>query len=266
MPKPEDLLVNLISLKGKRALITGSASGIGKAIADRFAEAGADLILVDIDDKNLIKTAGDLKVWKVNVIPKKVDLSKKREIDQLWKDIEGFEPDILVNNAGIYPFRDFLEVDEAFYHKVHAINLEAVLWMCQQMIRAKEKQGGVIINVSSIEAVLPFKKSMVHYDASKAGVIGLTRGLAKDFSDKGFRINALIPGGIATPGTKGAAMEFLKGNFGLAKTGYDFMSRLPMGRWGNPDEVAKAAIFLASDLSSYITGVFLAVDGGFLSA
>ena len=134
------------------------------------------------------------------------------------------------------------------------------------MIDTRIKKGGVIINVGSIEAILPFKKDMVHYDASKAGVIGLTRGLARDYGEKGFRINALLPGGIITQGTKGAAKEFLKGNIGLAKTAYDFMMRIPLGRLGEPDEVARATLFLASDLSSYTTGALLAVDGGFLYA
>jgi NAD(P)-dependent dehydrogenase (short-subunit alcohol dehydrogenase family) len=199
-----------------------------------------------------------LKEWGGEVTPRKVDLSKKAEIDALWDALKGEEPDTLVNNAGIYPFKDFLEMDEA-------INLKSALWMCQRMIAARKK-GGVIINVGSIEAVMPFKKGMVHYDISKVGVIVLTRGLARDFGDKGFRINALIPGGIVTQGTKGAATEFFKGNISLAKTGYDFISRIPMGHFGDPDEVARAALFLACDLSSYVTGALLAVDGGFLSA
>jgi NAD(P)-dependent dehydrogenase (short-subunit alcohol dehydrogenase family) len=259
-------LAELVSLRGRRALITGSAAGIGRAMAERFAEAGAELILVDVNDKKLEEAAKELSEWDLNVSTVKADLSKKEEIDRLWKGLEGSEPDTLVNNAGIYPFRNFLEIDEAFFDKVTGINLDAVLWMCQHMIKARRKQGGVIINVGSIEAVLPFKKGMVHYDASKAGVIGLTRGLARDFSDKGFRINVLLPGGIITPGTKGAATEFFKGNIGLAKAGYDFMARLPMRRVGDPDEVARAALFLACDLSSYVTGVLLPVDGGFLSA
>jgi NAD(P)-dependent dehydrogenase (short-subunit alcohol dehydrogenase family) len=259
-------LGELVSLKGRRALITGSAAGIGRAMAERFAEAGADLVLVDIDENKLEKAVYELKEWGVDVAPKKLNLAKKAEIDCLWDDLRGSEPDTLVNNAGIYPFCDFLEIDEAFFEKVFAINLEAMLWMCQRMIEARKKEGGVIINVGSIEAILPFKKGMVHYDASKAGVIGLTRGLARDFGEKGFRINVLLPGGIVTPGTKGAATEFFKGNIGLAKAGYDFMARLPMGRVGEPDEVARAALFLACDLSSYVTGALLAVDGGFLSA
>jgi NAD(P)-dependent dehydrogenase (short-subunit alcohol dehydrogenase family) len=266
MPKPKKSLSELVSLKGREALITGSAVGIGRSIANRYAEAGADLILVDINKEKLEEAAEELKEWGVDVAPKRIDLSKKAEIDHLWVELEGSEPDTLVNNAGIYPFCDFLDIDEALFEKVHSINLEAVLWMCQNMLSARKRMGGVIINVSSIEAVLPFKKGMIHYDASKAGIIGLTRGLARDFSDKGFRVNALLPGGIVTPGTKGAATEFFKGNIGLAKTGYDFMSRLPMGRVGDPDEVARAALFLASDLSSYVTGVLLPVDGGFLSA
>jgi NAD(P)-dependent dehydrogenase (short-subunit alcohol dehydrogenase family) len=259
-------LGELVSLKGRRALITGSAAGIGKAMAERFAEAGADLILVDIDEKQLLEACRELKEWGVDVVQKRVNISKKVEIDALWNELSESIPDTLINNAGIYPFCDFLDIDEAFFEKVYTINLEAVLWMCQRMIEARRKEGGVIINVSSIEAILPFKKGMVHYDTSKAGVIGLTRSLARDFGDKGFRINALLPGGIVTPGTRGAAKEFFKGNIGLAKVGYDFMARLPMGRAGEPDEVAKAALFLASDLSSYVTGVLLPVDGGFLSA
>ena len=259
-------LAELVSLRGRRVLITGSAAGIGKAMAMRFAEAGADLVLVDIDEKKLKEAAVDTRKWGVDVATNKVDLSKKPEIDALWNALKGSEPDTLVNNVGIYPFRDFLDIDEAFFEKVCSLNLESVLWMCQRMIKARNKKGGVIINVSSIEAILPFKNGMVHYDTTKTGVIGLTRSLARDFGDKGFRINALLPGGIVTQGTKSAATEFLKGNISLAKTGYDFITRIPMARLGEPDEVARATLFLACDLSSYMTGVLLAVDGGFLSA
>ncbi len=263
---PDKSLADLISLKGRRVLITGSAAGIGKAMANRFAEAGADLVLVDVDQKKLGEACSELKKFGCEVEPRRVDLSKKPEIDSLWCDFEGREPDTLINNAGIYPFKDFLDVDEAFLQKVYSINLESALWMCQHMIEARKKKGGVIVNVASIEAVLPFKKGMIHYDVSKAGVIGLTRGLARDFGDKGFRVNCLLPGGIVTPGTKSAATEFLKGHYGLAKTGYDFMTRIPMGHFGYPDDVARGALFLACDLSSYVTGALLAVDGGFLSA
>jgi len=109
------------------------------------------------------------------------------------------EPDILVNNAGIYPTKPFLEVDETFLKKVLDINLYSTFWMCQNMIRNRLKKGGVIINVGSIEAIMPFKEKLCHYDISKAGIMVLSRALASEYSKKGFRINVLVPGGIWTP-------------------------------------------------------------------
>ena len=146
------------------------------------------------------------------------------------------------------------------------VNLNQVLWMCQYFIKKNLNQGSTILNVSSIEAILPFKEGMSHYTISKLGVIALTRGLAKDFGKKGFRVNVLVPGGIITPGTKNVAKDIAKLKFGLLKTGYDFSTRLPLGRAGGPDEVALAALFLVSDMSSYITGALVPVDGGFLSS
>ncbi|MDQ1280112.1 MAG: family oxidoreductase [Thermoproteota archaeon] len=266
--KIEDLrpISDLVSLKGRRALITGSATGIGKAMACRFAESEAALELVDINEEMLRSTKDELTNFKVEINIHRVDLSKKDEIISLWKKLDRREPDILVNNAGIYPFKNFIEIDEAFLEKVMKINFYSAFWMCQHMIRARMDKGGVIINIGSIEAVLPFKEGMAHYDSSKAGVIALTRALAKDYGKEGFRINAIIPGGIITSGTKNAAKEVLKLNFGLIKTGIEFRNRLPLGRFGQPDEVALIALVLASDLSSYVHGSLIPVDGGFLSA
>ncbi len=259
-------LDELISLDGKHALITGAAAGIGKAIATRFAEAGARLSLVDIDGDNLAKTEGELAELGTQVSSHEADLSDKSAIDGLWADLSGSEPDILVNNAGIYPFKHFLDVDEAFYRNVMKTNLDSVYWMCHQMIGKRRKQGGVIINVGSIEAVLPVKDDLAHYSASKAGVIALTRALAKEHAKHGFRINAILPGGIITPGTKSAAKQILKLKLDLLKTGLEFMQRVPVGRLGQPDEVARMALVLASDLASYMHGAAIPVDGGFLSA
>ncbi|MFH0749001.1 MAG: SDR family oxidoreductase [Candidatus Bathyarchaeota archaeon] len=256
----------LISLKGKRALITGSATGIGKAIALRFAEAGASLDLVDINEELLTNVKDELARFAVELTLHRVDLSQKEEIDCLWATLLTKEPDILVNNAGIYPFKNFVDVDEAFLDKVMAINFYSVFWMCQHMIRTRSSQGGIIINVGSIEALLPFKGKLTHYTSSKASVIALTRALAKDYGKDGFRINAIIPGGIITSGTKTVAKELLKFNFGLIKTGLDFKKRLPLGLFGQSDEVACMALVLASDLSRYVHGLLIPVDGGFLSA
>jgi len=259
-------LSELISLKGKRALITGSAVGIGRAMAYRFAEAGADLDLVDMNIKGLGLVKKELARFESEIDIHKVDLSREEEVDALWEELNGKEPDILVNNAGIYPFKNFLEVDDAFLKKVIDINLRSALLMCQYMIRKRLKRGGVIINIGSIEAIVPIAEDLIPYDISKTGVIALTKALAKQYGRNGFRINVILPGGITTPGTKAVAKEVARFKTGPLKTGIEFAMRLPLRRGGQPDEVARIALVLASDLSSYVHGALIAVDGGFLSA
>ena len=231
----------LISLKGKCSLITGAAAGIGKVTVLRFAEAGSDLELVDINLEGLKNVANDIKDrYDVEVDIHRVDLSNKNEIDELWKELEGDEPDILVNIAGIYVFEDFLELDENLLEKVMRINLYSVIWMCQHMIRTRLNKGGVIINVGSIESIIPFARNLVHYDVSKIGIVALTRVLAREYGRKGFRVNAVIPGGIETEGVKKLKKEALtKLRVDIISTGIDFMKRVPMGRLGDPDEVAR---------------------------
>ncbi|MCD6323833.1 MAG: SDR family oxidoreductase [Desulfurococcales archaeon] len=263
-----DRLCDLLSLRGKVSLITGAASGIGEAMALRFGEVGSDLYLVDVDEEGLRRVAGRVKgEFGVDVRSFRVDLRSKAEVDRLWGEIRGSEPDVLVNNAGVYLFRDFLEVNEDFLELTLSVNLKSVFWMCQHMIRARKGRGGVIINVGSIEAVLPFAKGLVHYDVSKIGVIGLSRALAREYGKDGFRVIALVPGGIETKGVEKLKREaILKLKIDVIKTGVNFMSRLPLGRMGKPDEVARMAVVLASDLASYVTGAVIPVDGGFLSA
>ena len=259
-------LAELISLKGKRALITGSAVGIGRAMAYRFAEAGADLDLVDMNIKGLELVKKELVPFKSEIDIHKVDLSREEEVDALWEELSGKEPDILVNNAGVYPFKNFLEVDDAFLKKVIDINLRSALLMCQYMIRKRLKKGGVIINIGSIEAIVPIAEDLIPYDISKTGVIALTKALAKQYGRNGFRINVILPGGITTPGTKAVAKEVARFKTGPLKTGIELAMRLPLRRGGQPDEVARIALVLASDLSSYVHGALVPVDGGFLSA
>jgi len=235
-------------------------------MSSRFAEAGAALELVDIDEESLKIVKKELAKFNSEINIYKVDLSKKEEIDVLWEKLEGKEPDILINNAGMYPFESFLKVDEPFLKKVMDINLNSALWMCQQMIKRRSRRGGVIINIGSIEALMPFAEDLVPYNISKTGVIALTRALAKEYGKVGFRINVIIPGGIVTPGTKAVAREITQFKIGLLKTGLLFKTRLPLNRGGQPDEVARIALVLASDLSSYVHGALIPVDGGFLSA
>ena len=266
LKKSEPPISKLVSLEGKKALITGSATGIGAAIAKRFAESGASLDLVDVNEQKLNKVKDNLQQFKTNIEIHKINLCSREEINVLWKDLQGKEPDILVNNAGIYPPKPFLDVDETFLKKVMDVNLTAVFLMCQHMIRARIKNGGTIINMGSIEAILPLKEGLAHYDISKAGVISLSRALASEYGRHGFRINVLIPGGIWTQGTKSLARQMIKFNAGIVKSGIEYNMRTPLGRMGQPDEVARMALVLASDLSSYVSGALVVVDGGFLSA
>jgi NAD(P)-dependent dehydrogenase (short-subunit alcohol dehydrogenase family) len=259
-------LGELISLKGKRTLITGSAAGIGRAMAVRFAEAGSALQLVDIDGKKLAGLEKELAALGSRVDTFEVDISQKEEIDSLWEGLKGSEPDILINNAGIYPFKGFLEIDRDFLTRVMDINLYSVVTMCQHMIAGRMRKGGVIINIGSIEAIMPFAEGLVPYDLSKIGVIALTRSLAKEYGRHGFRINAIVPGGIATPGTRAVAKRLAHFDTEVIRTGIEFKMRLPLNRGGQPDEVARIALVLATDLASYVQGALIPVDGGFLSA
>jgi NAD(P)-dependent dehydrogenase (short-subunit alcohol dehydrogenase family) len=265
MPK-QKTISELISLQGHQALITGAAAGIGRAITQRFAEAGAELNLVDRDAAALNAFTRELAKTGAKARSFVVDLSSKNDIEHLWEEIGSPFPDILVNNAGIYPFRDFTDIDQDFVDRVMDTNLHSVTWNCYEMIRRRRKQGGIIIKLGSIEAVLPFKDDLAIYSVSKAGVIALTRALAKEHAKHGFRVNALLPGGILTKGTKSAAKGVLQFKLGLMKTGWDFRQRLPAARFGLPDEVARMALMLASDLASYVHGAVIPVDGGFLSA
>ncbi len=256
----------LVSLKKRKALITGSGTGIGEAIAYRFAEAGAALELVDINIARLNKVKADLSQFQSEINIHKIDLSVKEQINALWKNLEGTEPDILVNNAGIFPSRSFLKVDEAFLEKIMDVNLNSVFWMCQHMIKARIKKGGTIINTGSIEAVMPLKPGLCHYDISKAGVMVLSRALASEYGKHGFRINVLVPGGIWTQGTRNLAKQAIRFGSDVVKTGIEYKMRTPLNRMGQPDEIARMALVLACDLSSYVNGTLVVVDGGFLSA
>ncbi|GHF23652.1 SDR family NAD(P)-dependent oxidoreductase [Pseudolysinimonas yzui] len=259
-------LVDQLSFAGKKILVTGAASGIGRAICTRFDEAGATLVMVDSDARGLQATLASLTGAGHDL--QVVDLEHKADIDALWTRLgTGSVPDVLVNNAGIYPMRDFLDVDEAYLRRTLDINLNATFWMCQNFIARRGSRGGVIVNTSSVEAILPFKDDMVHYSISKAGVLALTRSLARDYGGKGFRTNVVIPGAITTPGTQALVRNaILRLSFKLAKTGYAFQQRLANRRWGYPDDVAKVVLFLSSDLASYVQGAALPVDGGFLSS
>ncbi len=247
-------------------MITGAAAGIGQAIARRFAETADDLYLVDKDGTGLQAAAAALGPVPAGVHLYEIDLAAKEGVDELWERVKGREPDVLVNNAGVFPFKDYLETDEEFLDQVLDINLKSVFWMCQYMVSRRGRRGGNIVNIGTIEAVLPFKADLAAYTVSKSGVIALTRTLAREYGRKGFRVNAVLPGGVVTPGTRDAAMEVLKGKVGLIGDLIRYRQRLPIPRVALPDDVARMVVVLASDLAHFVNGALVPVDGGFLSA
>lgn len=263
-PKP---LAQMLDLTGETAVVTGAAAGIGQATARRLAEAGARVILVDRDLLGLEALRDELEAAGARgVSVHEVDLLDSAAIDRFWDGLDGPVPTILVNNAGLYPAKAFHEVDDTLYRATVGVNLDAVFRMCQRFLKARYLRGGKIVNIGSIEAVLPFKEDLATYSVSKAAVIALTRALAREYAKHDVRANVVLPGGVITPGTREVAKGVLKGKVGLLKTGYDFIQRVPARRMGTPDEVARVVLFLCSGLATYMHGAVLAVDGGFLSS
>lgn len=260
-------MMQLLSLEGRGAVVTGAASGIGRAIASRLAELGAGLVLVDRDEDGLRGTVERIASERAATPAPRtevLDLTEQAAIRALWQRLDPV-PEVLVNNAGSYPMQPFARIEPEDYRRVMSLNLDAVFWMSQEFVRRRGRQGGVIVNIASIEALLPFKDALAHYSTAKAGVIALTRAVAHEHAKNGFRANVIVPGGIDTPGTRKVASEVLRFRLDHLVTGLDFSRRLPLGRMGEPDDVARVVAFLASDASSYMTGTVVPVDGGFLS-
>ncbi len=239
----------------KVVIVTGAAHGIGRAIARRFAEEGAHVIINDVNPAGVEAVVQEITANGGSALAGVADVSKKSEVDALFNAVLARfgTVDVLVNNAGLIDVeRHFLEGDEAWWDRVLAVNLKGV-FLCS--LRAAHvmarKRRGVIINMSSGGATHSHR-GMAAYDASKGGIEALTRAMALDLAPYGIRVNALIPGSIDT---QGMAPEVKR----------ERGQTIPLGRVGEPEELAGPAAFLASDDASYITGHTFAVDGGLLA-
>jgi glucose 1-dehydrogenase len=249
-----------MALTGKTAIVTGAAGGIGLAIAQRFLHDGARVMIADVDHEKGEKAERDLaKLGKVQFV--KADVGKRLDIHNLVAaTIDAFgDIDILVNNAGIVHGADFLDLKEEDFDRVLQVNLKGSFLAGQAvarfMVEKVEKGGsaGSIINMSSINAVVALP-DQVAYSVSKGGVNQLTRAMALSLAPHGVRVNAIGPGSIMTD------MLASVNSDAAAKT--RILSRTPMGRVGEPSEIAAIAAFLASDDASYITGQTIYADGG----
>lgn len=241
------------------AVVTGAGSGIGRAIAIRFAEEGANIAVPDLKEEGAAETVDVIRNLGQEAIFVKTDVSRSEEVQaSLRKTLECFgQIDILVNNAGINIYRPIEDFTDEDWHRVVGVNLSGVWFYCRYIIpHFLERGRGVIINIASIGA-FQTSHNRAPYMASKGGVVSLTKALALDLADRNIRVNAIAPGVVET--AMGAAWRAVRANYRAAT----FLT--PMGRFGQPVEIANAAVFLASDEASFITGHTLCVDGGMLS-
>jgi NAD(P)-dependent dehydrogenase (short-subunit alcohol dehydrogenase family) len=246
-------------LEGRVAVITGGASGLGLATAKRFASEGAHVVIVDMNE-----TAGTAAASDVGGIFVKADVTNAEQVDNMYKvafDTYG-SIDIAFNNAGISPPDDdsILTTEIDAWRRVQEVNLTSVFLCCKAVIPYMQKQGkGSIINTASFVATLGAATSQISYTASKGGVLAMSRELGVQFAREGIRVNALSPGPVNTP----LLVElFAKDPERAARR----LVHIPMGRFGEPHEIAGAVAFLASDDSSFITASNFLVDGGITGA
>ncbi|HEY6935011.1 MAG TPA: 3-oxoacyl-ACP reductase [Marmoricola sp.] len=246
-------------LEGRVAVVTGGCSGIGLATVRRFAEEGARVVIGDIDDDRGEEIAKELDGTFVHV-----DVASKEQVDSLFgtaKDVHG-SIDVAFNNAGISPPEDasILDTDLDAWRRVQEVNLTSVYLCCKAVLPYMlEQKRGSIINTASFVAVMGAATSQVSYSASKGGVLSMTRELGVQFAREGVRVNALCPGPVNTPLLREL---FAKDPERAARR----LVHVPMGRFGEPEEMANAVLFLASDESSFITASTFLVDGGISGA
>ncbi len=242
-------------LKGKVAIITGAGRGIGKAIALKLAEAGADIVINDIPGSDYADEAkAEVEALGVKAIVVRGDVRNTEDVENLVsKTVEEFGGvDILVNNAGITRDGLMIRMSEDDWDTVMDINLKGAFNCIKAAVRPMmKKRSGSIINIASIVGVMG-NAGQANYVASKAGLIGLTKTVAKEFSTRNIRCNAVAPGFIESHMT-----DVLDENVKKA-----YFDAIPLSRFGKTEDVAKAVLFLASDMSGYITGQTINVDGG----
>jgi NAD(P)-dependent dehydrogenase (short-subunit alcohol dehydrogenase family) len=247
-----------VRLRGKSALVTGAAHGIGRACAQAFAAEGARVMLADLDAQAAQVAAAAMGGDAASVA---CDVSRKADVERaVAATAEAFGGiDILVANAGIVHAAEFLDLEEADFDRVLAVNLKGVFLAGQAAARRMVGQGGggAIINMSSVNAVLAIP-NQVPYVVSKGGINQLTKVMALALAPHGIRVNAIGPGTILTDLAKKAVL-------GNREAERRILSRTPLGRMGEPAEVARVAVFLASDDASYLTGQSIYPDGGRLA-
>lgn len=247
-------------LDGKVAVVTGSSRGIGRAIAIKFAREGASVVVNSRKKADAEKVVKEIMEEGGRAVAIEADVSKAKDVQKLVAAaVKSFgKLDIFVNNAGIISFSSFLELKEEDWDALMAVDLKGV-YLCMQAAAKqmiKQGKGGKIINISSIAGFIGFPK-LAHYCAAKAGVIELTKEAAIELAPYKINVNSIGPGAIKTDMTKGIESDPMQLK--------QILARIPLGRLGEPEDIANAAAFLASDEADYMTGEVVFVDGGWLT-
>ena len=254
-------------LAGKVAIVTGARRGMGRTHALALAKAGAKVVVSDISQEECEKVVQEIKTTGGQALAVKCDISKKTEVDELVKKtVEAFDKlDILVNNAGICIFKPFLEMTEEEFVKTIDINLKGYFLCAQAAAKEMAKNPstnsgrGKIVNIASIamgQVGVGFQ-GLTHYSASKGGIVAMAEAMSLELAPIGIMVNTIAPGAIDTPMAASVKTD--------AQTMEATLSRIPLHRMGNPEEVSNLVLFLASDESSYITGSTVVIDSGWLA-
>jgi 2-deoxy-D-gluconate 3-dehydrogenase len=251
-------VAGLFDLSGKVALVTGARTGIGRALATTLAEAGADI--VGLGSRPMPETRAAVEAQGVRFHEIVRDLEAGGDFAPMLRDLaEGFgAPDILVNNAGIIRRADLVDFTEADWDAVMAVNLKSLFFLSQATARHWIARGvaGRVVNIASL---LSFQGGIrvPSYTASKHGVVGLTRLMANELAGKNITVNAIAPGYIETDNTEPLRADLVRSR--------QILERIPAGRWGAPEDLKTAVLFLAAPASGYVTGTVVPVDGGWLA-
>ena len=248
-------------LKGKVSIITGAASGIGKATAILFCQEGAKVVIADVDSEKGMAFENALKEKDFEAFFVKTDVRHPAEVESMVRlTVKHFERvDLLVNNAGVAQVVPVADLPEEDWDRVVDTNLKGVYLCCKYTIpEMMNAGGGSIINVASVWGIVGRPRGSA-YNAAKAGVILLTKNMALDYARYNIRVNAVCPGIVETD----LVMRYVKSSEDPQKTYEQFVNLHPIGRLGKPEEIAHSILFLASDKSSFITGSSLVIDGGY---
>ncbi|XVU28662.1 SDR family NAD(P)-dependent oxidoreductase [Actinoplanes sp. CA-054009] len=249
-------LNDLICLRGRRAVVTGGARGLGKAIAERLAEAGADVLLGDLDAGLASAAAAEIaERFGVKAIGAHMDVTDSASVAAAAGLLDGLE--IWVNNAGIFPSVPLLEMTDETWDQVFAVNARGVFVGTREAAR-RMTGGGVVVNIISTAGFRASAPGLAAYVGSKHAARGLTREMAVELAPLGIRVLGVAPSFVPTEGTMAAAAAVMTGDVPPTP----LMLTSPIGRPGTPDDIARVALFCASDLSSFMTGSTLLADGG----